>query len=163
MTFAPVSPWSASPDRTAAVRTIGGARAPLRWPGKDPADLLDFSIFLHPSVADLDDTVASFTVAGAPAGVTVEAKSINGRVLTGWLSGGVAGQAYVVTWAATMASGRVLQAAGTIAVATAGSAAAAQPNAVVAFQAAVLALPTVSAGLLPGQAWIDAGTIKVVQ
>lgn len=82
----------------------------LRWPPKDPADVLDYSIdwteqLALPATPDSIATVA-WTV---PAGLTKGADSHAGGVATVWLSGGVAGTDYAVTCRIVTAGGRTIE------------------------------------------------------
>jgi hypothetical protein len=84
--------------------------AALRWPDKDPADVLDYSLdlaeFLALSTpADTVSTVAWTVPAGLTAGVQYHADGI----ATTWLSGGTAGTDYTVTARITTTAGRVIE------------------------------------------------------
>jgi hypothetical protein len=140
----------------------------LQWESKDPGEALDFSLFLHPTLSDPDDAIASVALSPSPGDLTAAAFSINGQVATAWLTGGTAGIAYTLAWTVTKSSGRVFIASGSLLCALAGSTAATSGNAIssittATLTAALLALPTSPAGLVTGQAWLDGGTVKVVQ
>lgn len=78
----------------------------LRWPDKDPADNLDFTIDFSASLGA--DTIASvaWTI---PAGLTAGAQTNSTTAATVWLSGGTVGSDYAVVCRATTAGGRVIE------------------------------------------------------
>lgn len=60
----------------------------LKWPRKDPSDILDYQIDWSPLIGT-DTITASVWV--APAGFTVQSQSFTGTAATIWLAGGAAG------------------------------------------------------------------------
>ena len=77
----------------------------LKWPRKDPADVLDYSIDW---AARLEaDTIASSTWT-APAGFTVGANSKTDTSTTVWLSGGSVGT-HSITNRITTVGGRTIE------------------------------------------------------
>jgi hypothetical protein len=89
----------------------------LRWPTKDPADDLDYSIDWRDQLAlpDTPDTIA--TVAWTvPADLTAGAQYHASGIATTWLSGGAAGTEYVVACRITTAAGRVIERSARLAV-----------------------------------------------
>lgn len=86
------------------------AIAALRWPDKDPAENLDFSmdwtdqLTLTPTPDTI--TAMAWTV---PAGLTAGAQYHATGIATTWLSGGTAGTDYAVTCRITTAAGRVIE------------------------------------------------------
>jgi hypothetical protein len=84
--------------------------AQLRWPVKDPADNLDYSIDWRDqlALADAADTIAG-VVWTVPPGLTAGLQIEAGGVATTWLSGGTAGAEYVVACRITTAAGRVIE------------------------------------------------------
>ena len=80
--------------------------APLRWPDKDPADVLDFTMdFAGALGADSIATVA-WTV---PAGLTQGTTTNSTTAATVWLSGGSASTDYSITCRITTAGGRTIE------------------------------------------------------
>lgn len=87
--------------------------AALRWPNKDPADVLDYGLDWSDQLALVSPTDsisnATWTV---PAGLTVGAQFVAGGVATIWLSGGTAGANgtdYTITCRIVTAGGRTLE------------------------------------------------------
>lgn len=91
--------------------------AALRWPAKDPADHLDFSIDWSDQLAigAAPDTIST-VVWTVPAGLTAGVQSHAAGVATTWLSGGAAGTEYVVTCRITTAAGRIIERSARLAV-----------------------------------------------
>lgn len=81
-----------------------------RWPDKDPADVLDYTIDWSEELAaaEPDDAIAAvlWTV---PAGITQGATATVGARTTVWLSGGTAGADYTVACKITTEQGRVIE------------------------------------------------------
>jgi len=81
------------------------------WPVKDPDDVLDYLIDWYgtaespgPLLSDSDTVTASaWTV---PAGITKDSDSFTTTTTTIWLSGGTAGETYILTNHITTAGGR---------------------------------------------------------
>jgi hypothetical protein len=84
--------------------------ATLRWPDKDPADVLDYALNWSDQLALISpaDTISSATWA-VPAGLTAGPQFVLGGVATAWLSGGVAGTDYTITCRIVTAGGRTLE------------------------------------------------------
>lgn len=84
--------------------------AALRWPDKDPADVLDYGLDLAEflSLTSPADTIASvaWTV---PAGLTAGVQSHANGIATTWLSGGTAGTDYTITATITTTGGRTIE------------------------------------------------------
>lgn len=89
----------------------------LRWPAKDPADNLDFSIDWTDQLAlpTTPDTISA-VVWTVPAGLTAGNQSHASGIATTWLSGGTAGTEYVVTCRITTAAGRIIERSARLAV-----------------------------------------------
>ena len=87
--------------------------AALRWPDKDPADVLDYGLDWSDQLALVSpaDTISSATWT-VPAGLTAGAQFVVGGVATTWLSGGTAGEAgadYTLTCRIVTSGGRTLE------------------------------------------------------
>ena len=84
--------------------------ATLRWPDKDPADVLDYGLEWSEQLALTSpaDTISSATWT-VPAGLTAGAQSVVSGVATSFLSGGTAGTDYTVTCRIVTAGGRTLE------------------------------------------------------
>ena len=84
--------------------------ATLRWPDKDPADVLDYALDWSDqlSLTSPTDTIISATWI-VPAGLTAGAQSVLGGVATIWLSAGVAGTDYTITCRIVTAGARTLE------------------------------------------------------
>ena len=84
--------------------------AALRWPDKDPADVLDFGLDWSDqlALANPDDTISSVTWT-VPAGLTSGAQFVVGAVATIWLSGGTAGTDYTIICRMVTSGGRTLE------------------------------------------------------
>ena len=87
--------------------------AALRWPDKDPADVLDYGLDWSDQLALVTpaDTISSATWT-VPAGLTAGAQFVMGGVATTWLSGGTAGAAgtdYTITCHIVTTGGRTLE------------------------------------------------------
>lgn len=69
----------------------------LRWPMAEPDEALDYSLDVSALLSDVGDTIASASLAVSPSGAGELAASdltVAGGIITGWLSGGVAGRRY---------------------------------------------------------------------
>lgn len=77
----------------------------LRWPRKDPSDVLDYQI--NWAAALETDTIAS-SVWTAPSGFTVNSSTFNSTTTTVWLAGGTAG-IHSITNRITTAGGRTIE------------------------------------------------------
>lgn len=84
--------------------------AVLRWPDKDPADVLDYSLDWNDQLQLVTpaDTIAA-VVWTVPAGLTAGAQYHAAGVATTWISGGTAGTDYRVTCRVTTSAGRVIE------------------------------------------------------
>jgi hypothetical protein len=84
--------------------------AALRWPDKDPADVLDYALDWSDQLAltSPSDTISSATWT-VPAGLTAGAQFVVGGLATIWLSGGVAGTDYTITCRIVTAGARTLE------------------------------------------------------
>jgi len=84
----------------------------LVWPAKDAADVLDYQFDISPALAGDDgDGITGLDVSIAPVdtgGLTLASASADGPRAVLWLSGGCAGQMYIVTLRITTESGRAL-------------------------------------------------------
>jgi hypothetical protein len=84
--------------------------ATLRWPDKDPADVLDYALDWSDqlSLTSPADAISSATWT-VPAGLTAGVESVLGGVATIWLSAGVAGTDYTITCRIVTAGARTLE------------------------------------------------------
>lgn len=84
----------------------------LTWPGKDPADVLDYVIDLSPAFCGNDgDGIADIDVViqpSQPGDLSLGRASADGTSVVLWLSGGQAGTTYTVTVSVAANSGRAL-------------------------------------------------------
>lgn len=92
------------------IEIIPGWQQAYVWPVAQPDDDLDYSIDIAAVLEEINDTIASASVASAPSGtgeLTIVSVAINGDVITSWLSGGVAGRTYCIDISVTTTGGRV--------------------------------------------------------
>jgi hypothetical protein len=82
-----------------------GDPLPLRWPAKDPDELLDYSIDWTARLAG--DTLSSVEWI-LPNELIEDHKSQSGAVATIWLGGGTLGIVHTVTCRVTTAAGRIM-------------------------------------------------------
>ena len=84
--------------------------AVLRWPDKDPADVLDYALDFTDFLAqsDPDDTISS-VIWTVPAGLTAGVQTVLGALAIAWLSGGTAGVNYAITCRMVTAGGRTIE------------------------------------------------------
>jgi hypothetical protein len=87
--------------------------AALRWPDKDPAEVLDYGLDWSDQLAltDPNDTISSATWT-VPAGLIAGAQFVIDGVATIWLSGGTAGANgtdYTLTCRIVTSGGRTLE------------------------------------------------------
>lgn len=84
--------------------------AALRWPDKDPADVLDYGLDWSDQLALVSpaDTISSVTWT-VPAGLTAGPQFLLGSVATAWLSGGTAGTDYTIICRIVTTGGRTLE------------------------------------------------------
>lgn len=76
----------------------------LKWPDKDPDDVLDYGIEWAAEIAP-DDQIETSEWLPAP-GLSFGLSSVSGTRTTVWISGGVKGSIYFVTNRIRTASGR---------------------------------------------------------
>lgn len=92
--------------------TTAVAPAPLSWPAKDPADVLDFQFDISNAVVgNPADSIAALDVAispDAPGDLVLNLAAIDGTSAILWFAGGQAGTTYVVTLAISTANGRAV-------------------------------------------------------
>jgi hypothetical protein len=93
--------------------SVAVAPAPLNWPTKDPADILDYEFDISPAlIGNEGDSIASLGVAITPSNpgdLTLSSAAADGCAAVLWLAGGQAGTVYTVTIAITTANGRTVQ------------------------------------------------------
>lgn len=105
--------------RTVAVPSAVGASyavlpkaMALQWPMAEPASALDYYLDVSAVLLDPTDTLQMVSIAVAPSGagqLSVTTVGVTGSVISLWLSGGVAGRAYVIAVTATTAGGRTFE------------------------------------------------------
>ena len=84
--------------------------AALRWPDKDPADVLDYGMDWSDQLALTSPADAiSSAIWTVPAGLAAGAQFVVGGVATSFLSGGTAGTDYTITCRIVTAGGRTLE------------------------------------------------------
>ncbi|MDT7951702.1 MAG: hypothetical protein RQ966_09375, partial [Acetobacteraceae bacterium] len=85
---------------------------PLRWPPKDPADILDYQFDIAPALAGNDgDSIQTIDVLISPANqgdLSLASSAADGTRAVLWLQGGVAGKTYNVTVMIGTETGRVI-------------------------------------------------------
>ncbi len=88
------------------------APLPLTWPGKDPADVLDYEFDISAALLGNDgDQIASVAVTASPSGpgdLVVNSVAADGAVLVFWLSGGAVGTTYVLQVTVVTQAGRTV-------------------------------------------------------
>jgi hypothetical protein len=88
------------------------APAPLSWPAKDPADVLDYEFDIAAAlVGNEGDPITALSAVitpGAPGDLQVSSMLADGTRAVFWFAAGRAGVSYVVQVTLTTASGRVL-------------------------------------------------------
>jgi hypothetical protein len=93
--------------------TTATTPAPLSWPIKDPADVLDYQFDISPAlVGNDDDSIATLDVAitpNAPGDLVLNSASADGPAAIFWFSAGQAGTVYTVTINITTLNGRAVQ------------------------------------------------------
>jgi hypothetical protein len=94
------------------VRGVGAGGYDLCWPAKDPSDVLDYVLDASPALLGLDgDGIVTMDVQVSPqqaGGLVLNSSAVDGDRAVLWLSGGLAGQIYMVTLGLGTASGRYL-------------------------------------------------------
>lgn len=93
--------------------SVAVAPAPLNWPTKDPADILDYEFDISPALVGNDgDAISTLAVAimpSNPGDLTLSSAAVDGAVAVLWLTSGQAGTVYTVTIAITTLNGRTVQ------------------------------------------------------
>ncbi len=93
--------------------SASSAPPPLNWPTKDPGDVLDYILDIHPAIVGNDgDGIASATVSISPSDpgdLDLQSITADGSRIVLWLSGGQAGIIYTITFNIVTISGRSLQ------------------------------------------------------
>jgi hypothetical protein len=87
---------------------------PLRWPPKQPADVLDYSLDATGFLADIEDQVVSVTATplSVSAGdVAIASLAVAGGLVTAWLAGGQPDTDYTIEVAIATLAGRTMNAA----------------------------------------------------
>lgn len=88
------------------------APAPLNWPTKDPADVLDYQFDISPALIGNDgDTITTLDVTiepSNPGDLTLNSATTDGPVAVLWLSGGQSGVVYTVNLAIGTTNGRTI-------------------------------------------------------
>jgi hypothetical protein len=87
------------------------APVPLRWPNKNPNDVLVYTLDCTEVIAEGDSiSLAVCAIVPAhPGGLVAGAPVVNGDVISVKLSAGVAGEDYALTMTVILKSGQVLQ------------------------------------------------------
>jgi hypothetical protein len=89
------------------------APAPLNWPAKDPADVLDYTVDIEPALVGNDgDGIATLDASVLPADpgdLVLQSMTADGTRAILWFSGGQSGTTYTVTFVITTLNGRSVQ------------------------------------------------------
>lgn len=89
------------------------APAPLNWPAKDPADVLDYEFDISPAlIGNHGDAISTLDVAISPSGagdLALVNSAADGSVAVLWLAGGQAGTVYQATISISTTNGRTVQ------------------------------------------------------
>jgi hypothetical protein len=113
--------WKPSSARTVTLDSfipvprgaIASAPAPLNWPTKDPADVLDYQFDISPALIGNDgDAIQTLDATVSPANpgdLVLESATADGSVAVFWLSQGQAGTIYTVTIVISTTNGRTVQ------------------------------------------------------
>ena len=113
--------WKPSSARTVALDSfipvprgaIAAAPAPLNWPTKDPADVLDYQFDISPAFVGNDgDSIQTLDATISPANpgdLTLTAATADGSVAVFWFAEGQAGTIYTVTAVIGTTNGRTIQ------------------------------------------------------
>lgn len=80
--------------------------ATLRWPNKDPDEVLDYGLDWDARLNG--DALASVAWSVTPAGLTLSPDTISGTVATVVVSGGTLGESYSILCRATTISSRIM-------------------------------------------------------
>lgn len=85
---------------------------PLRWPAKDPADVLDYQFDIAPALAGNDgDAISTLDVLITPSrdgDLTLVSSAADGTRAVMWFQGGIAGTSYNVTVMIGTETGRTI-------------------------------------------------------
>lgn len=86
------------------------AQEPLRWPPKDPSDKADFTLNWSEELKVMgdNDTILQ-TVWTVPQGLVLESQNQANGETSVWLSGGTAGQDYMIACRVTTSAGRIFE------------------------------------------------------
>ena len=87
----------------------------LKWPNKDPDDLLDYQIDWSRRLNTDTITASSWIV---PADLTATNESHRARTTTVWLAGGILGTTYTIVNRVTTALGRIIDQSVTLTIET---------------------------------------------
>ncbi len=92
--------------------SVPAVPAPLSWPTKDPADVLDYEFDISAALAgNAGDAITGLGVAVSPDGagdLAVASVAADGPVVVLWLTGGQAGTTYAVRITVTTQNGRTI-------------------------------------------------------
>jgi hypothetical protein len=92
---------------------IATAPAPLNWPTKDPADILDYQFDISPAFVGNDgDSIQTLDATISPANpgdLTLTATAADGPIAVFWFAQGQAGTVYTVTVVIGTTNGRTVQ------------------------------------------------------
>lgn len=78
----------------------------LKWPAKDPDELLDYKVDWAKRLGT--DSIASSSWPNPPANISILTDSHQAKATVIWISGGTAGQTYTFTNRITTTSGRIM-------------------------------------------------------
>ena len=113
--------WKPSSARTVTLDSfipvargaIATAPAPLNWPTKDPADILDYQLDISPAFVGNDgDSIETIDAAISPSNpgdLTLNAATADGGRAVFWFAQGQAGTTYTITVAISTVNGRTVQ------------------------------------------------------
>jgi hypothetical protein len=113
--------WKPSSARTVTLDSfipvtrgaIATAPAPLNWPTKDPADILDYQFDISPAFVSNDgDSIQTLDATISPANpgdLTLNASTADGPIAVFWFAQGQAGTVYTVTVVIGTTNGRTVQ------------------------------------------------------
>jgi hypothetical protein len=113
--------WTPSSARTIALAEFAGSPRPgrethppqLRWPAKQPGDVLDYSLDISAWLADATDApvrVTATPIAVTLADVAISQVVITGGLVTTWLTGGAPGTDYAINVTIETLAGRKVNA-----------------------------------------------------
>lgn len=85
----------------------------LKWPDKDPQEVLDYQINWASRLA-VDDTIATSTWTISGTGLVKQSDSFEDTFTTIWLTGGTLGLKYILTNRVTTTDGRTMDQSVTI-------------------------------------------------